>query len=219
MMSCLTALSHTWKSHIYELMIPREDVKALTVIVVVTQIVCSLAIKFLKLPFIGEYKLLIIRIAKTIYRIWVLKWIVIFLLSSFIINIYLSYINANLSIGWSFAPLALIPLYCWWIWNKKRRERYLTGIRGIAKLLSVTVQQVVGYVIYIVVYETSLFFRFVDYFSIEYPAHPRYPGMYVFSYLGDNYEATVFLLGFTLILFLYCKGIAWAFENRNEEGK
>lgn len=163
------------------------SVDALVLVIAVTQVSTYFFLKYSKSKVSFWYKKLIIRIAKKVHKNSYLKWYASWALSSLVFTPYI----IGLSMEFSF--LAFIPLvvfliyYSCWVLNIEKRKKRLIGIRGLSLLLSVSFQQTLGYFIYALVCETSIFHRFVYYTDEEYEMFDLklYPGIEAFNYIKE----------------------------------
>lgn len=163
------------------------SVDALVLVIAVTQVSTYFFLKYSKSKVSFWYKKLIIRIAKKVHKNSYLKWYASWALSSLVFTPYI----IGLSMEFSF--LAFIPLvvfliyYSCWVLNMEKRKKRLIGIRGLSLLLSVSFQQTLGYFIYALVCETSIFHRFVYYTDEGYEMFDLklYPGIEAFNYIKE----------------------------------
>lgn len=180
---CIMANAHAGLADRYLEM--KISVDALVLVIAVTQVSTYFFLKYSKSKVSFWYKKLIIRIAKKVHKNSYLKWYASWALSSLVFTPYI----IGLSMEFSF--LAFIPLvvfliyYSCWVLNMEKRKKRLIGIRGLSLLLSVSFQQALGYFIYALVCETSIFHRFVYYTDEEYGIFglKLYPGIEGFSYI------------------------------------
>lgn len=161
------------------------SVDALMLVFAVTQVSTYIFLKYSKSKVSCWYKKLIIRIAKKVHKNSYLKWYASWALSSLIFTPYIIVLSMEFSFL-AFIPLVVFLIYysCWGL-NMEKRQKRLIGIRGLSLLLSVSFQQALGYFIYALVCETSIFHRFVYYTDEEYGIFglKLYPGIEGFSYI------------------------------------
>ena len=161
------------------------SVDALVLVIAVTQVSTYLFLKYSKSKVSCWYKKLIIRIAQKVHKKSHIKWCASWALSSLVFTPYV------MGLCTEFFFLAFIPLvvfliyYCCMVLNMEKREKHLTGIRGLSLLLSVSFQQALGYLVYALICETSTFHRFAHYTDEEFGIFglKLYPGIEGFSYL------------------------------------
>ena len=144
------------------------SIEALVLVMAVIQLSTFLFLKYSKAPVVRRYKRFIIRLAKRIFQKQWLRYGSAWALSSFVCTPYLCSFAIELAI-FGFIPLLVFHVYnCFWFNNKEKRRKYLTGIRGLSKLLSASCQQTLGYLVYALICETDTFHRFVYYTDEEY---------------------------------------------------
>ena len=196
------------------------SVDALMLVFAVTQVSTYIFLKYSKSKVSCWYKKLIIRIAKRINKKSYIKWCASWALSSLVFTPYV------MGLCTEFFLLAFIPLvvfliyYSCWVLNMEKREKHLTGIRGLSLLLSVSFQQALGYFVYALICETSTFHRFVYYTDEEYEMFDLklYPGIEAFNYIKEWFAFIsiitaipfiVLLLRYLFYTFIKAKPIVW----------
>ena len=189
------------------------SVDALMLVFAVTQVSTYLFLRYSKSKVNCWYKKLIIRIAKRIYRKSYLKWCASWALSSLVFTPYV------MGLCTEFFLLAFIPLvvfliyYSCWVLNMEKREKHLTGIRGLTLLLSVSFQQALGYLVYALICETSTFHRFVYYTDEEYEMFDfkLYPGIEGFYYIAEGFAVISIITAMPFIVLFIMRTIRYLF--------
>lgn len=169
---CIMANAHAGIADRYLRM--KISVDALMLVFAVTQVSTYLFLRYSKSKVSCWYKKLIIRIAKRINKKSYIKWCASWALSSLVFTPYV------MGLCTEFFLLAFIPLvvfliyYSCWVLNMEKREKHLTGIRGLSLLLSVSFQQALGYLVYALICESSTFHGVVYYTDEEYEMFDLY---------------------------------------------
>lgn len=182
------------------------NIEALVLVIAVIQLSTFLFLKYSKARVVCRYKNFIIRLAKRIFKRQRLRYGFAWALSSIVCTPYVYGFSIELAF-FAFIPLLVFLLYySKWVWNKEKRKKYLTGIKGLSKLLSVTCQQSLGYLIYALICETDTFHWFVYYTDEEYEMLDckLYPGIEGFYYMAEGIVtiATITAIPY-IVLFLF----------------
>lgn len=189
------------------------SVEALMLVFVVTQVSTYLFLRYSKSKVSCWYKKLIIRIAKKIHKKTYLKWCASWALSSLVFTPYVMGLCTEFFL-FAFIPLVVFLIYysCW-VLNMEKREKHLTGIRGLSLLLSVSFQQALCYLIYALICETSSFHRFVYYTDEEYEMFDfkLYPGIEGFYYIAEGFAVISIITAMPFIVLFVMRTIRYLF--------
>jgi len=204
---CCMAVAHAGMFDRYLEM--KISVEALVLVIGITQVILYLFLKFSKLRIARWYKGYTLHIAKMLHkRIW-LRWCLAWILSSFVCTPYLYGVSIELFF-FAFIPLLIFLLYyCSWVWNGEKRKKHLTGVRGLSIFLSVAAQQVLGYLFYALICETSTFHQLVYYTDEEYSMldFKLYPGIDGFYYMAEGFACIAFITIIPYILLFLIRAI------------
>ena len=175
------------------------NLTAITIVLVIAQIICYLIIRFYKHERTWTYKKKIVQITNRIHKkkwtIYLYAW----LLSTFIWNPYLSVFIAYFILG--IISFVLWIIYCIFVLKKKLRIKYLTGKNATANLLSIMFQQIIGYILYIIICctpITALFKREVNEFEGE--VFYIYPSPVALAYIIEGFLGTAFFFAIPYIV-------------------
>ncbi|MBO7609943.1 MAG: hypothetical protein J6S96_07060 [Muribaculaceae bacterium] len=180
------------------------SINALTGIAFITHIVFFLAINYLNIRILKKIKLIITQFATTICDH---KWLSLFagwLLSTLSLSTYLLCI-CNFCLALFFIPLLLLFWLVYFFLVMKKRNKFLTGAKALTWHLTAVIGQSIGYIIYILVYETVTFRSIVHYTDKMYDIK-IYPGMNGVTYMLDEFLGTgiLFLIPYIILLIGYC---------------
>lgn len=202
---CTVAKAHAGMADRY--LDAKISIEALVLVIAVIQLSTFLFLKYCKARVVRRYKCIIIRLAKRIFKNQWLRYGSAWALSSFVCTPYLCGFAIELAF-WGFIPLLVFHVYnCFWFNNKEKRRKYLSGIRGLAKLLSASCQQALGYLVYALICETDMFHRFVYYTDEEYEMLDLklYPGIEGFEYMAEGFAIIATIASIPYILFFFSK--------------
>ena len=182
-------------------------------VMVIVQVFIYLFLRYSKSKVSCWYKGLIIRIAKKVYKKSYLKWFASWALSSLVFTPYVIGLSMEFFF-FAFIPLAVFLIYySYWVLNTKKRKKHLTGIKGLSLLLSVSFQQALGYLIYVLICETSTFHRFVYYTDEEYEMFDFkiYPGIEGFYYIIEGFVVISIITAMPFIVLFIMRTIRYLF--------
>lgn len=187
----------------------KVSVEALVLVIGITQVILYLFLRFSKSRVVCRYKECIIHITRRLHKkIW-LRWCLAWGLSSFVCTPYL-YGGSIELFFFAFIPLLIFLLYyCSWVWNGEKRNKHLTGVRGLSILLSVAGQQVLGYLFYALICETSTFHQLMYYTDEEYSMSDfkLYPGIDGFYYMAEGFACIAFITIIPYILLFLVRAL------------
>lgn len=219
---CSIAVAHAGMFDRYLEM--KVNVEALVLVIGISQAILYLFLKFSKSRIARWYKRYTIHIAKMLHKRTWLRWCLAWILSSFVCTPYLYVLSIELFF-FAFIPLLIFLFYyCSWVWNAEKRKKHLTGVRGLSIFLTVAGQQVLGYLFYALICETSTFHQMVYYTDEEYSMFDfkLYPGIDGFYYMAEGFACIAIITIIPYILLFLVRVLfylASAISSSKKENK
>lgn len=142
------------------------SIDAVVLTIVFMQAICFLALRFCKLNLIIRIKVRLLQLSKKICRNRWRNLLSAWVLSTFVLSTYLTIMVEWLIFLGLLLYLIFWICYCFIVFRKRIREKWMTGLRPIYYYIVASIGQIIGLITYSIVYSMD-WFRSITYYTDE----------------------------------------------------
>ena len=142
------------------------NIGSVVLTVIFMQVLCFLILRFCRCKLIASLRARLLLISKRLCRNWWLNILSAWMLSTFVLSTYLTIMVEWLIFLGLLLYLIFWICYCFIVFRKRIREKWMTGLRPIYYYIVASIGQFIGLITYSIVYSTD-WFRSITYYTDE----------------------------------------------------